>query len=164
MKTLHIVRHGKSSWDYAGISDIDRPLILKGITNNYHMAERTFQKYGKVDLIYSSPANRAIHTAIIFAKLIRLNSSYIRIKDELYESSFGSIFNIIENTPSDINCLMIFGHNPEFTNLVNLFLPDNIDNLPTSGVVTLQFDLTDWSIKKKLPSDTNVDFPKNEYF
>jgi phosphohistidine phosphatase len=59
---------------------------------------------------------------------------------------------------------MIFGHNPEFTNLVNLFLPDNIDNLPTSGVVTLQFDLTDWSIKKKLPSDTNVDFPKNEYF
>ena len=31
MKTLYIVRHAKSSWEYQGIKDIDRPLKKRGI-------------------------------------------------------------------------------------------------------------------------------------
>ena len=31
MKTLYIVRHGKSSWEEPGLPDHDRPLIAAGI-------------------------------------------------------------------------------------------------------------------------------------
>ena len=31
MKTLYIVRHAKSSWEYDSIEDIDRPLKKRGI-------------------------------------------------------------------------------------------------------------------------------------
>ena len=43
LKTLHIARHGKSTWDYAETTDIDRPLKERGIQNAITMAER-FQK------------------------------------------------------------------------------------------------------------------------
>ena len=35
MKTLYIVRHAKSSWEYEGIKDIDRPLKKRGINDAY---------------------------------------------------------------------------------------------------------------------------------
>ena len=35
MKTLYIVRHAKSSWEYDGIKDIDRPLKKRGINDAY---------------------------------------------------------------------------------------------------------------------------------
>ena len=35
MKTLYIVRHAKSSWEYEGIKDIDRPLKQRGINDAY---------------------------------------------------------------------------------------------------------------------------------
>jgi phosphohistidine phosphatase len=162
MKTLHIVRHGKSSWDLPGISDIDRPLIEKGIVNNYNMAERLKQKYSIPEIIYSSPANRAMHTAIIFARALKINLNDIVINSIIYEGEVSSILDLIEETKSTINNLMIVGHNPVFTDLANLFLPESILNVSTSGIVTLQFELKDWKISGKTPSRANIDFPKKE--
>jgi phosphohistidine phosphatase len=162
MKTLHIVRHGKSSWDYPGIPDIDRPLIDKGISNSYLMAEKFLKKHKKPALIYSSPAIRALHTAVIFTRTLKLSPSIIKINEKIYEGSTGSIISVIEETKSNINDVMVFGHNPIFTQLANLFLNEKIDNLPTTGIVTLTFDTDDWSIYEKLPLSAEVDFPKNE--
>jgi len=39
MKTLYIVRHAKSSWDYEGIEDIDRPLKKRGIKDAHLMSK-----------------------------------------------------------------------------------------------------------------------------
>ena len=41
---------------------------------------------------------------------------------------------------------MVVGHNPAFTNLVNLFLDwgHQIDNLPTSGVAAIRFETDKW--------------------
>ena len=35
MKTLYIVRHAKSSWEYPSVKDIDRPLKERGINDAY---------------------------------------------------------------------------------------------------------------------------------
>jgi phosphohistidine phosphatase len=162
MKTLHIIRHGKSSWDLPGIADIDRPLIEKGIVNNYLMAERLKQKFSLPELIYSSPANRAIHTAIIFSRVLKINLNCIVIENRMYEAETSSILDLVEETKSNINNLTIIGHNPVFTDLANLFLPESLLNIPTSGVVSLQFDMKDWKISNKTPVHTRIDFPKKE--
>ena len=65
MKTLVVLRHAKSSWDYP-VDDIDRPLSFNGIRRIKKMVNNNKYIFTKTDLIYSSPANRASHTALIF--------------------------------------------------------------------------------------------------
>jgi len=84
----------------------------------------------------------------------------IQIKSNIYEAETSSIVDLIEETSSDINNLLIVGHNPTFTNLANLYLTDYIENLPTSGVVTLNFDTKNWNIIDKQPISTEIDFPQ----
>ncbi len=160
MKTLHIVRHGKSSWDLPGISDIDRPLIEKGVQNNYVMAEKLKTKFEKPQLILSSPAIRAIHTTIIFARVLNVSVEIIQFRNNIYESDPSFIFEIIEEVPININNLMVFGHNPTFTDFANHFLLPKIDNLRTSGIVSLQFNSKNWHIKNVKPILSEVDYPK----
>ena len=162
-KTLHIVRHAKSNWDYDNISDIDRPLKLKGIKNAYEMAIRIKIRNALPELIITSPANRAIHTAIIFARVFEFPLSKIIVEENLYATEQDSIIDIIKKTDNSVPSLMIFGHNPEFTNLANIFVKNTIDNISTAGIVSLVFDIDNWKdiSKKKLVSEL-FDFPKKD--
>jgi phosphohistidine phosphatase len=160
MKTLHIVRHGKSSWDSEEISDIDRSLTEKGIVNSYQMAAKIYSLYGAGDVFYTSPANRALHTALIFSRVMKIPSAQIKIVNDIYEAGAKTLIKVIENTPDVVNSLVIFGHNPGFTDLANCFLSEQIDNLPTSGVVTFKFNSVNWSINNIVPSISEVYFPK----
>jgi len=143
-KNLIIVRHGKSDWSNPDLKDIDRPLKGRGIRDAAKMAKYLKNRKISVDLILTSPATRAFHTATIFTRKMNLPTTKIQIKEDLYFSGTEEILQIIKKTSNDINSLMIFGHNPDFTGLVNYFVPDYIDNVPTSGVVGLEFETDDW--------------------
>ena len=62
MKTIYIVRHAKSSWEYEGIKDIDRPLKKRGINDAYLISNVLQKKIACPDVFVSSCANRAFHT------------------------------------------------------------------------------------------------------
>jgi len=126
------------------------------------MAQRLHDKYGKADLIVTSPANRALHTAIIFARVLKLYLDKIQIEESLYECETSSVIDIIEGVSSEVNNLIIVGHNPTFTNFANLYLPDYVDNIPTSGIVNLRFDTRKWNIIDIAPIFSEIDFPKKE--
>jgi len=160
-KTLHIVRHAKSSWDYIDISDIDRPLKLKGIQNSYEMARRIKIRNTLPDLIITSPANRAIHTAIIFARVFEFPLNKIIIEEKLYGAEEDFIMDMVRNTDNSISSLMIIGHNPELTDFANIFVKDTIENIGTTGIVSIVFDADDWKEvnQNKLVSE-HFDYPK----
>jgi phosphohistidine phosphatase len=163
LKILHVVRHAKSSWDYDGTADIDRTLKEKGIRNAYTISRKLKLGSLKPQRIISSPANRALHTAIIFARVLELPPSEIEISNELYESSSDKIMGLIKNLKDDCMSVMIFGHNPDFTDLVNKFMAKPIDNIPTSGVVTLKFNAPDWGgISRKNLESQLFNFPNEE--
>jgi phosphohistidine phosphatase len=143
-----------------GIADIDRPLLEKGIINNYAMAELIRQKFPIPDHIITSPACRALHTATIIARALKLNTNTIHINKRIYESTASTVIDIIEEVAPEVNCLMVVGHNPAFTELANLFLSQPIDNLPTSGIVTLHFEVKKWSIIDKTPIFAEMNHPK----
>jgi len=142
---LHIIRHGKSSWDYERIGDIDRPLTERGIDNAYLMAQRFYSSYSMPDLMLTSPAIRAMHTAIIFARVLRVPFDRLSVHDTIFASGEKKVFDLISKTPPQVKRLMLFGHNPALTNLANMFLQKKIVNIPTVGIVTLQFNAPDWS-------------------
>lgn len=163
-KKLYIVRHGKSTWEIEDIQDIDRSLKERGINDGYKMAERLLTKNNIPDLIVSSPAVRALHSATIFARSFKYPYEDIIINDEIYMAGTHEILELITQTKDQIQSLMIFGHNPTFTDLANYFLSETIDNIPTTGIVGLTFDIKSWKeIDKKKLKEWFFDFPKNNY-
>lgn len=163
-KVLYIVRHAKSCWDFEGISDVDRPLKLKGIKNAYEMARRQKLRNAIPDLIISSPANRAIHTAVIFARVMEIPFNKIIIDSSLYGTDVNSVINMVKKTDNKINSLMIFGHNPDFTEVTNMFIPEPVFEVPTSGLVQIKFNSDNWlNIGKNEVKEYFIDFPKKDF-
>jgi phosphohistidine phosphatase len=162
-KELFIVRHAKSTWDYEDISDVDRPLKLSGIRSAYEMARRLKINRYVPEYIISSPANRALHTASIFLNVFEIPYDKFRIEPALYSESAGDILEIIKSLPSTLKKVMIFGHNPDFSELVRFFAKQPILELPTCGVMIFKFDCKEWNnISRENLKSEYLDFPKKE--
>ncbi len=72
-RVLTLVRHAKSSWNDANLSDFERPLNSRGLKNAPEMGKRLADENYLVDSIISSPAVRAITTAEFIASEIEFN-------------------------------------------------------------------------------------------
>ena len=163
IKVLHVVRHAKSSWDYDGTADIDRTLKNKGIKSAYAVSRKIKLSNHVPEKIYSSPAIRALHTSVIFARVLEFPVSKIAINSILYESSANKIMEFIGNLEDDCKSIMIFGHNPDFTDFVNRFVKPLIDNIPTAGVVTLKFNSATWKgIDRENLEKFLINFPEKD--
>jgi len=162
-KRLFIIRHGKSTWEYPAVSDIDRPLKDRGIKDAYDMASRILGREMFPDIIISSPAVRALHTAIIFSRVLGLPPREIIINEDIYLAEAEEILSVISETHDSRNSLMIFGHNPGFTDLANNLSSLGIDNVPTTGIVVLTFKTDSWKgISRKSLKSEFFDSPNNE--
>ena len=156
MKTLYLARHAKSSWKSPELMDIDRPLNKRGKRDAPIMGEALNQKGVNIDLIVTSPANRARLTAESIAKEIGYKKKNIVVDDDLYEFSSSGLIKVIQQFDNEFDSVMMFGHNPGFTTLNNSLTDQYIDNIPTGGIVCIQFDLK-WN---KIKSNTG----KTQFF
>jgi phosphohistidine phosphatase len=143
MKNLVVIRHGKASQDF-GYKDFDRPLLSVGIENSKLVAHKFYTSFEKQTLLWSSAAKRATETAITFVKSLKIDTNQIVFKDELYTFDAFDLEKIIKLCPDNTENLIIFGHNGAITDFVNKFGDIYIDNVPTSGLVTIQFETNDW--------------------
>ncbi|MGL4599376.1 MAG: SixA phosphatase family protein [Bacteroidia bacterium] len=163
MLTVHLVRHAKSSWDFSDVADIDRPLNARGLRDAADMAQRWKENKIFPDLIISSSANRAITTALIFARAIGYSENTIRIAAELYEAPEKNYRALLAQLPNTIKQVAVFGHNPTLTYLVNTLGDAPLDNLPTTGSATLVFDTANWQDLATVSGNLKLlDFPKSK--
>ena len=160
-RKLFIIRHGKSSWDNQGLDDFDRPLAERGIRSANDMARR-LNELGQVpELILSSPASRALNTALIMSGIWGLEASALQLHDPIYMADVSEIEQVVAEVPGEIQNLAIFGHNPSFTMYANKCLEEPLDNLPTAGVVIVTLDSKGWhGIERAHVRGTYLDFPK----
>jgi len=144
MKTLYLVRHAKSSWKDSSLSDLQRPLNKRGLKSAPEMGQRLKIADITIDLIVSSPANRAFSTAQFLAQAIEYETSHIVQDDRLYFEGISSMLKIIQKTRPNIQSLMLVGHNPDMTSLLNRLCGYQTVNMPTCAIATIQFD-QNWS-------------------
>jgi phosphohistidine phosphatase len=162
MKRLYLVRHAKSSWKDLSITDFERPLNKRGEKDAPLMGKLLKDKRLKFDLILSSPAGRTKDTATFIAKEIEYKSNII-FDNGIYESSLKNLHLIIKHLNDKIMNVMLVGHNPELTMLVNYLSNDNIDNIPTCGVVALKFN-GEWKyISSKSCEILFFEYPKKNW-
>lgn len=144
MKTLYIVRHAKSSWDYPDLSDHDRPLLEKGKKRIKKIIDYILGKNIQVDYIISSSAVRALETARFLARAMKYPVDQIKIDPQVYHANAEKLKDQFFDLSEQYKSVMIIGHNPTFTNFSNFFLKEKIDWLPTSGIVCIEFDTDYW--------------------
>jgi phosphohistidine phosphatase len=161
MKTLTIVRHAKSSWKDMGLRDRDRPLNKRGKRDAPEMGRR-IQAHGiRPSLIVSSPAKRAWTTAEAVAEAINYPREFLQKDDALYLASLDTILDVVMAQDNGFNNLMLFGHNPGFTDMANFLVPGLTNNLPTAGVVSVEIAQDDWNLYERPKTRLVVhDWPK----
>lgn len=143
MKNLILVRHGKSSYENV-TDDKSREISAIGIERTIKVALDSKNYIHKNATFWSSSASRAAATALIYAEIYSIALNSIHFKDELYTFDEAVLQKIISEIPNEINSIIIFGHNPAFTNFINNNTNLNIDNLPTSGMVVIEFESNNW--------------------
>ncbi len=160
MKTLFLVRHAKSSRHDPSLPDRDRPLDERGKQDAPKMGKRLAKRDVKPDLLLSSPALRALTTAQLIAEEVGYKRKDIVVDDRLYASSAGDLLAVIRALDKKLDRVMLFGHNPEFTDLAHR-LSSEIIEMPTSAVVEFNFDTKAWSDVGELqPAKVALDYPK----
>ncbi|MEX0312694.1 MAG: histidine phosphatase family protein [Allomuricauda sp.] len=159
MKRIILMRHGKSSWDYQ-VADKDRPLKERGINDAHLVAEEFKKKNVQIDFAFSSHANRALHTSIIFLRNIGFSFEKLQVTQELYDFSGGNVQNFVESLDNQYETISLFGHNYAFTSLANTWGDQYIDNVPTAGLVQIKFDTDDWAEISKGTTEQII-FPKH---
>ena len=161
MKNLYIARHAKSSWDHQGLRDFDRPLNERGLKTAPLMAQLMLRNGIRPDLIVTSPAKRALTTARFFADMLGVDEADFRTEPDMYLPLSLELLQIIRQLPAEKNTVFIFGHNPSFTDLANIFTGPKIDNLPTCGIVHVEVESWD-TLGHENGRVTHFYFPKKD--
>ena len=161
MKTLTLVRHAKSSWQDKSLSDRDRPLNKRGERDVPIMGKQIVKAGIRPSLIVCSPALRAWTTAKAIATEIGYPIEFLQRENKLYLASLDDLLDVLESQESGFNSLMIVGHNPGLTTFANYLSPGITNNVPTAGVVSVEFDREDWNLYEQLETELlTYDYPK----
>lgn len=163
MKYLFLNRHAKSDWDDRQMNDFDRPLNSRGLDDAPMMGKRLSERDNEIDLIVSSPAKRAITTAKMMAKELGYSAENIQEEPKIYEAQVRELLKIVNGLDNDYNSVIMFGHNPGFTDLADYLTGAGILNIPTCGICKIAFDFEDWGEASAHTGKMEyLDFPKRE--
>lgn len=162
MKTLYILRHAKSSWEFEELSDHDRPLNKRGRNDAALMGQELAAQGVQPTLIISSSAVRALTTATLVGRELGYDADDIVVDERVYGAGKEDLLEVVQEAPADVDHLMLVGHNETITDFANMLTPEHVASLPTTGVVALKFDCKSWyDISKDNATLLFYDFPKN---
>ncbi|TCJ29866.1 SixA phosphatase family protein [Nocardioides jejuensis] len=137
MRTLIVVRHGKSDW--AGDEpDLERPLAKRGLRQMPESAAWIAERHPVIDLAVVSPALRAQQTWQILADSLD-SVPEVRTDDRVYAAWGRDLVAVVHALPEAATTVALVGHNPALEELVAELTGDSVE-LPTSAVAVLEFD------------------------
>ncbi len=156
---LLLVRHAKSSWSNPSLSDFDRPLNKRGLSNAPLMGQRIKKYELGLETIITSSAERAKETSTLIAKEIEFKIQDIEFESDLYHASV-EVFARILNKQKNKTVAMV-GHNPGIQDFSCWLSSEPKVNFPTAGVVHISFTLDNWTqISKDCGKLIRFEYPR----
>ncbi len=146
-RELWLLRHSQAEHN-DGVADYDRRLTAKGEQKALRIGQWLQHAHLSPDIVLSSPAARAYHTACIVADTLAWDKSRVQQEARLYFQGFMEIKAILAELPASFKKVLVVGHNPDFEALlVNLVGGDKLayddELMPTATLVRLQLP-DDW--------------------
>lgn len=142
MKTLFLMRHAKSSWDNPDLVDFDRPLNKRGLKTAPFMGELMRKRKMNPDLILSSPAKRAAHTAKLVKEYGKLSAEIV-YEERIYEATAHTLLIILSQLDNSIKAPLLVGHNPGLEALLKI-LTGQVLSIPTAALAKIALEIDDW--------------------
>ncbi len=96
------------------------------------------------DMVISSCSLRTQETADQLADQLEFEGPRYYLK-ELYLTSPERLKEMLMMQEKQFESILVVGHNPQVTELVNMLTEEHISKIPTVGVVAINFDIEEWS-------------------
>ena len=139
------MRHAKAV-PYGYDDDFNRDLTDRGTRDADKMSTYLKTKGILPDLMVTSPATRALHTALIYAGNFGFQENSVRRVRELYmEYTTAEFLEFIRTLPDDASTVFIFGHNPGVSYYADRLSKDFRGEMPTCSTVVIDFDIIVWA-------------------
>ena len=162
MKTLYLLRHAKSSWNFNELSDQERPLNDRGRDDAPAMGKALAKRHIRPDLVVSSPAVRAMSTAVLVAREMQYPHDKIVVEPGIYGADVEDLLAVIHSLPDAAGSVLLVGHNPTITETANELSPSSLNEMPTAAVVCLRFTCDHWAEVGKANAEFYFyDYPRN---
>lgn len=143
MKTLFILRHAKSSWVDAALSDFERPLNERGLKVAPFMGNWMKKNQFQPEMILSSPAKRARQTAVLVKEAAGF-AAEIEFEERIYEASSARLLEITRQQNNRFESVLLVGHNPGLENLIRA-LTGELQPMPTAALAVVDLETDKWS-------------------
>ena len=139
VRTLVLLRHAKAGHPH-GIGDSERPLTPRGHADA-GAAGAWLAKHGlRPDLVLCSPARRTRETWHGVRVAIGTDPD-VRFERRLYDSGASDVLELVAGTATDIETVVVIGHNPTLSMVSMSLDPDAGDSegLRTAGIAVHTF-------------------------
>ena len=140
MKDIYVLRHAKSSWDNSNLSDFDRPLADRGISDAKKMSNFLKDMNIKIDKVLCSNAIRAKETFDLTADGFNFEIDKATYLDKLYFGDTTTIIQDLKELDESLNNILIVGHNPTLHYLVEILTNEPINRFTTCNLATISYD------------------------
>jgi phosphohistidine phosphatase len=153
MKRLFLLRHAKAQPADGGCEDFDRTLMLSGMQDGAAMARYLRKTDYRVELILCSSSARTTQTAELVLQELESEIDY---RENLYLADPAKIVAAVRGAPTQINNLMVVGHNPGLEAAATMLAREPVrrkerarhealeEKFPTCALAILDFDVGRW--------------------
>jgi phosphohistidine phosphatase len=144
MKRLLIARHAHALEKQHDQSDKLRELSPSRIQEAHRLGAFISQLSNATEKIICSSAKRTEQTASIIARSIDYNTSSILKEESLYMASLGQLINYVADISDEFKTVIIVGHNPTVTLLVQHYCLSFNEVFEPAGLAMLSFEAAAW--------------------
>jgi phosphohistidine phosphatase len=157
---LTLVRHAKSSWRYGYLEDFRRPLNKRGLKDCRRVPSAMAKRLPRPDLVIASDSVRTIQTCEAVVAAMGIDGAAVRLDHSLYLADAQKLLDVVAGVELGVRRLMLVGHNPGLTDLVERLSGTPLDNVPTFGVVHLLLGQGRWTAPGEQARVTEIMLPR----
>jgi len=152
MKTLILLRHGKSSWADPELEDHDRPLAKRGRRAAPVIGEWLARRGHRPDTVLTSSSRRTLETLErVRTELPGLPEAIVDAR--LYHASPDAMLARLAELPSRAGAVLLVGHQPGLSAFARKLANGRVrprcagafEHFPTAAAAVLELDIDDWS-------------------
>lgn len=151
MKTIILMRHGKSSWKHHTLDDHDRPLKKRGRRAAATMARWLAGRGLHADKVLCSSSRRTRETLQRMVKTVP-GLPEPEILPALYEAPPAALLGELRRLPDECGSVLLIGHQPGLGELLRLLAervrnPEDrrvFEKFPTAAAAVLEADIASW--------------------
>lgn len=143
MKTLFLLRHAKSSWNDASLTDFERPLNERGQNAAPLIGEFMRRQKLRPNLILCSPAERARQTIALVSQAAAFKAE-LRYDERIYAATRARLSAVVSQIDEGVGKVLLVGHNPGLEELIES-LTGEVLRMPTAALALITLNIERWA-------------------